>query len=63
MNQNKFIEELNKLSIDITDEQIKQLDKYHELLVSWNVYVCFGRKIKRVSTVKCRRNSKTEIID
>lgn len=36
MNQNKFIEELNKLSIDITDEQIKQLDKYHELLVSWN---------------------------
>ena len=36
MNQNKFIEELKKLSIDITDEQIKQLDKYHELLVSWN---------------------------
>jgi len=36
MNQNKFIEELNKLSIDINENQIKQLDKYHELLVSWN---------------------------
>ena len=36
MNQNKFIEELKKLSIDITDEQISKLDKYHELLVSWN---------------------------
>lgn len=36
MNQNKFIEELKKLSIEISDDQLKQLEKYHELLVSWN---------------------------
>lgn len=36
MNQNKFIEELKKLSIEISEEQLNQLNKYYELLVSWN---------------------------
>ena len=36
MNQNKFIEELKKLSIEIKEEQLEQLNKYYELLVSWN---------------------------
>lgn len=36
MNQNKFVEELNKLNIKITDYQLNQLEKYYELLVEWN---------------------------
>lgn len=39
MNQNDFVKELEKLSINVTDTQIKQLDKYHELLVTWNEYM------------------------
>lgn len=36
MNQNKFIEELNKININLTDNQLNQLEKYYELLVEWN---------------------------
>lgn len=36
MNQNKFVEELNKLNIKITDKQLNQLEKYYELLIEWN---------------------------
>lgn len=36
MNQNKFVEELNKLNIKITDQQLNQLEKYYELLIEWN---------------------------
>jgi len=36
MNQNKFIEELKKLSIYITEKQLSQLEKYYELLIEWN---------------------------
>jgi 16S rRNA (guanine527-N7)-methyltransferase len=36
MNQNKFIEELNKLNIKITNHQLNQLEKYYELLIEWN---------------------------
>ena len=36
MNQNKFIEELKKMDIELTDNQLKQLEKYYELLVEWN---------------------------
>lgn len=36
MNQNKFVEELRKLNIEVTDNQLKQLEKYYELLVEWN---------------------------
>lgn len=36
MNQNKFIEELKKLGINITDTQLNQLDKYYNLLVEYN---------------------------
>lgn len=32
MNREIFIEELKKLNINITDEQLKQLEKYHRLL-------------------------------
>ena len=36
MNENEFIKEVEKLNIKITLEQLKQLNKYYELLVSWN---------------------------
>ena len=36
MNQDKFILELSKLNINITDLQLKQLERYYELLVEYN---------------------------
>lgn len=36
MNQNKFIEEVNKLGINITDEKLNKLEKYYELLIEYN---------------------------
>ena len=36
MNQDRFILELSKLNINITDLQLKQLERYYELLVEYN---------------------------
>ena len=36
MNRTKFIEEIKKLGIEITDEQLNQLDSYFHLLVETN---------------------------
>ena len=36
MNQNKFIEELKNIGIEINNNQLKQLEKYYELLVEYN---------------------------
>lgn len=36
MNQNKFIEELKKINISINELQLKQLERYYELLVEYN---------------------------
>jgi len=36
MNQNKFIEEVEKLGIEITDTKLKRLEKYYELLIEYN---------------------------
>lgn len=36
MTESEFINELKKINIDITDTQLEQLNKYYELLVSWN---------------------------
>ena len=36
MNKTKFIEEIKKLGIEITDEQLNQLDSYFHLLVETN---------------------------
>ena len=36
MNQNKFIEELKKINIEITDKQLEQLEIYYELLIEYN---------------------------
>ncbi len=36
MKINEFIEELKKLGIIITDEQLDKLNKYYDLLINWN---------------------------
>lgn len=36
MNINDFIENLKKININITDYQLKQLEKYYELLIEYN---------------------------
>ena len=36
MTENNFIEELKKINIELTTDQLKQLERYYELLVEWN---------------------------
>lgn len=36
MNKEKFIEECKKINITITEEQLKQLDKFYHLMLEWN---------------------------
>ena len=36
MTESKFIEELKKINITLTDTMLEQLNKYYELLVEWN---------------------------
>lgn len=36
MNKKEFIQEINKLGIQLNDEQLHQLDKYYQLLIEWN---------------------------
>ncbi|MGE5456126.1 MAG: 16S rRNA (guanine(527)-N(7))-methyltransferase RsmG [Ignavibacteriales bacterium] len=36
MTENKFIEELKLIGIEINEEQLSQLNKYFELLIEWN---------------------------
>ena len=36
MNKEDFIKELKKINIEISKEQIDKLDKFYELLISWN---------------------------
>lgn len=47
MTRNEFIEELQKLNIIITLEQLNQLDKYYELLIEWNNKINLTRIIKK----------------
>lgn len=36
MNQNKFKEELKKINIEISDDQLNNLEVYYKMLVEWN---------------------------
>ena len=43
MNKELFIEELNKLGITPTTEQLNQLEKFYELLIDWNKMINLTR--------------------
>ena len=36
MNNDKFIKELNKLNITLSENQVNQLEEYYNLLIEWN---------------------------
>ena len=36
MNKNEFIQELEKLNIEITEEKLAKLEKFYQLLIEWN---------------------------
>lgn len=36
MNKEKFIEELKKINIELSEEQLEKLNRYYKLLVEWN---------------------------
>ena len=36
MNKELFIEELNKLGINVTEDQLSKLNKFYKLLIEWN---------------------------
>lgn len=36
MKKDKFIEELAKLNIEITDNQLNLLEQYYDMLIFWN---------------------------
>ena len=46
MNKEEFINELKKMNITITEEQLNQLDLYYNLLVEWNEKINLTRIIK-----------------
>lgn len=47
MTENEFIEELKKLGITATEEQLSKLNKYYELLVNWNEKINLTRIIEK----------------
>ena len=47
MNKEKLIEELRKINIEITKEQMNQLDKFYELLIDWNQKINLTRIIEQ----------------
>ena len=36
MDKDRFILEVSKLGIDLTDEMLMKLDEYYKLLIEWN---------------------------
>lgn len=46
MNKELFIEELNKLGINITEEQLNKLNKFYKLLIEWNEKINLTRIIE-----------------
>ena len=47
MNIELFIEEINKLGIDITDNQLEKLNEYYEMLIEWNNKINLTRIIEK----------------
>lgn len=46
MNKEQFFQELNKINIKITEEQLIKLDKFYKLLVEWNKKINLTRIIQ-----------------
>ena len=46
MNKEEFINYLKELKIDITEEQLEQLDKYYKILIEWNEKINLTRIIE-----------------
>lgn len=47
MNKEEFITELKKLGILITEEQLKKLDNFYDLLIEWNKKINLTRIIQK----------------
>lgn len=47
MNLEKFIEETSKLGIELTEEQLNQLEKFYDLLIAWNEKMNLTRIIEK----------------
>lgn len=47
MNLERFIEEIEKLGIHVTENQLNQLEKFYELLISWNEKINLTRITKK----------------
>ena len=43
MNKEEFVEELKKINIDITEEQLKKLDLFYQLMLEWNTKINLTR--------------------
>lgn len=47
MNEKEFINELKKLSVDITEQQLQLLNKYYEMLVDYNKHTNLTRIVSK----------------
>ena len=47
MNIETFIEEVNKLGINLTQTQLEQLEKYYNLLIEWNEKINLTRIVEK----------------
>lgn len=47
MNRNEFIEECEKLGIEITEEKLNKLEQFYELLKEWNTKINLTRIIEK----------------
>ena len=47
MNKEEFIEELKKINIELSKEQLEKLDKFYNLLVEWNKKINLTRIIDK----------------
>lgn len=47
MNKEQFINEVNKLGITLTEEQLNKLEKYYQLLIEWNQKINLTRIIEK----------------
>lgn len=47
MSEKEFVEELKKINIDITEEQLLKLEKFYNLLIEWNKKINLTRIIEK----------------